>query len=184
MILTLSSESVRSTIFTNETGQVLYKTATPFKLGSQTTIIYKIQPNVDPADMHDRFEVMGEIEWHMLDSSKFRFNGKEMETKQFIPRHGWRGRKRTFTGPDGRPYRWDLQYRVVVLSLDDGSRTEVARSHRRSFGIIGAKRDPCLEVHPDAMHMLDMVVLTFIYVEKIRMQKEGNSRRPNGGGGP
>ncbi|KAF8838893.1 hypothetical protein BDN67DRAFT_933052 [Paxillus ammoniavirescens] len=184
MQLTLSSESVRNAVMTNESGQVLYQTSHPFKLkGMGTTTIQKIRPNTDPMDMHDDFGVMGEIEWRLFGSSTFRINGQEMQSNDFLPRHGITGRKRTFTGPDGRPYRWDMLFNVVVLSRDEESRTEVARYHRGSLGIIGPKKKPCLDVHPDVMHMLDLIVLTFVYVEKLRKDKE-RAARSNGGGGP
>ncbi|KAF9230216.1 hypothetical protein BU15DRAFT_91162 [Melanogaster broomeanus] len=163
MQLTLSSESVRNAVITNETGQVLYKTSHPFTFGKLgTTTIRKIQPSTDPLDMRDHFD---------------------LQTNDFLSRHGIRERKRTFTGPDGLPYRWDMLFRVVVLSRNDGSRTEVARYHRGSLGIIGHKKKPHLEVDPDVMHMLDLIVLTFVYVEKLRMDKERHARG-NGGGGP
>ena len=142
MLLTLSSESVRNTIFTNESGQVLYKTSHPFKIGTMgTTTIHKIAPNADPTDMRDKFDVMGEIDWRLFGSSTFRINGEEMQTNDFLPRHGITGRcvvlfllticrigrvhvcascsKRTFTGPDDRPYRWDMLFDVVVVSTND-----------------------------------------------------------------
>ncbi|KAF9232115.1 hypothetical protein BU15DRAFT_81582 [Melanogaster broomeanus] len=182
MQLTLSSESVRNTVMTNETGQVLYKSFHPFKLGKLgTTTIRKIRPNTDPLDVRDNFDVMGEIEWRLFGSSTFRINGQEMQTSDFLPRHGITGRKRTFTGPDGLPYRWDMLFDVVVLSRDDGSRTEVARYHRGTLGIIGPKKKPHLDVDPDVMHMLDLIILTFVYVEKLRKDKERAAR--NGGGG-
>ncbi|KIJ61070.1 hypothetical protein HYDPIDRAFT_177152 [Hydnomerulius pinastri MD-312] len=183
MRLTLSSESVRNTIVTNEDGQVLYKTSTPFSIGHGTTTIHKIRPNSDPSDMRDYFDVMGEIEWHLFGSSTFRINGQQMDSNDFLPRHGVMGRKRTFTGPDGRPYRWDMDFRVVVLSLDDDSRAEVTRSHRSTLGIIGPKQQACLDVHPDVMHMLDLIVLTFVYVEKLRMDKERAARNSGIAGG-
>jgi len=183
MQLTLSSQSVRNAVMTNETGQVLYKTSHPSILGKLgTTTIRKIQPSTDSLDMHDNFDVMGEIEWHWFGSSTFRINGQEMQTNDFLPRHGITGRKRTFTGPDGLPYRWDMLLRDVVLSRDDGSRTEVARYHGGTLGIIGPKTKPHLDVDPDVMHMLDLIVLTFIYVEKLRKDKE-RAARANGGGG-
>ncbi|KAF9219198.1 hypothetical protein BS17DRAFT_789978 [Gyrodon lividus] len=173
MQLILSSESVRNTIITNESGQVLYKTSHPFKLiGMGTTTIQKIKSNTDPMDMRDQFEVVGEIEWHLFGSSTFRINGQEMQTNDFLPRHGINGLKRTFTGPDGRPYRWDMRFDVVVLSHNNQSRTEAARYHRSTLGIFGPKKKPCLDVHPDVMHMLDLIVLTFVYVEKLRMDME------------
>lgn len=90
MLLTLSSESVRNTVFTNESGQVLYKTSHPFQLGlvMGTTTIQKIVPNADPMDMRDKLVVMGEIEWRLLGSSTFRINGQEMLSSDFLPSHG------------------------------------------------------------------------------------------------
>ena len=93
MRLMLSSESVRNTTFTNESGQVLYKTTHPrFKVGMQTTTIHKVKPNDDPTDMRDQFEAIGGIEWHILGSSRFRLNGQEMQSNDFLPSHGIFGR--------------------------------------------------------------------------------------------
>jgi hypothetical protein len=91
--LTLSTERVRNTVISNEQGQIIYKTNTPFKLfGVRTTTIQKIRPNDDQSHMQDQFDILGEIEWHALASSKFRFRGTEVETKEFIPKKGLWGR--------------------------------------------------------------------------------------------
>ncbi|OAX34858.1 hypothetical protein K503DRAFT_697927 [Rhizopogon vinicolor AM-OR11-026] len=167
---TLSSERVRNTVITNEQGQIIYKTDTPFKFGTRTTTIYKIKPNDDQSDMRDQFDIIGEIEWHTFTSSRFRFGGTEVATKEFIPSKGLTGRKRIFTGPDGHSYRWDLNIR---LSQNNESQTELARSHRATLGIIGKKRKATLEVSPEVAHsMMDTVIMTFIYVEKLRMDME------------
>jgi hypothetical protein len=89
---TLSTERVRNAVITNEQGQIIYKTDTPFKFGTRTTTIYKIKPNADLSDMRDQFDVIGEIEWHSFTSSKFRFGGAEVATKEFIPKRGFTGR--------------------------------------------------------------------------------------------
>ncbi|OAX31352.1 hypothetical protein K503DRAFT_777665 [Rhizopogon vinicolor AM-OR11-026] len=181
---TLSSERVRNTIITNEQGQTIYKTDTPFRFGTRTTTIYKIKPNADQSDMRDQFDIIGEIEWHTFTSSRFRFGGTEVAAKEFIPSKGLTRRKRVFTGPDGRSYRWDLNFRVVVLSQNSGSQTELARSHRATLGIIGKKRKATLEVSPEVAHsMIDTVIMTFIYVEKLRMDKERASRNAAASGG-
>ena len=76
---------------TNEAGQVLYKTSTPFRLGVRTTTIYKVVPNTNPNDMQDSLDAIGEIEWHAFGTSIMRLHGKEMKTNEFIPRTGfWR----------------------------------------------------------------------------------------------
>ena len=93
MQLILSSESVRNAIFTNENGQVLYKTTHPrLRVAMQTTTIHKIKPNDDPTDMRDQFVVIGEIDWHLIGSSTFRLNGQEMQSNDFLPSHGILGR--------------------------------------------------------------------------------------------
>ena len=65
---------------------------------------------------------------------------------------------------------------IPQLSLDDLSHREVAlyrRTTSRCFDILGVKSaKPCLEISPEIEHMLDLVILTFIYVEKLRMDKE------------
>ncbi|KAG6372075.1 hypothetical protein JVT61DRAFT_8784 [Boletus reticuloceps] len=200
MRITLSSESVRNAVFTNESGQVLYKTTHPHHIGMGTTTIHKIRPNDDPMDMRDQFDVMGEIEWHVIGSSTFRLNGQEMQSNEFLPSRGILGRfvlsssepffkinfrffvlyrRRTFTGPDGCPYGWNMVFtKAVVLSRDDESRAELARYHKGSLGIVGSKHKPRLDVDPAVEHMLDLIVLTFVYVEKIRTDKDGENTGP------
>ncbi|KAN0087840.1 hypothetical protein V8E55_006461 [Tylopilus felleus] len=185
MRLTLSSEAVRNAVMTNESGQILYRTFHPLKLGlSQgTTTIQKIKPNDDPMDMRNQFEVLAQIEWRLTTPSTFHMHGQELSSDVFIPRHGILGRKRTFTGPDGRSYRWGMHRDTVVLSHNDETRTELARYHRATLGIIGPKQRPYLDITPEVVHMLDMIVVTFVYIEKLHMDKERAAQR-NSGSGP
>ncbi|KAF8546568.1 hypothetical protein OG21DRAFT_1473039 [Imleria badia] len=184
MRLTLSSETVRNAVMRNESGQILYRTFHPLKLGINqgTTTIQKIKPNDDPTDMRDQFDVLAQIEWHLTTPTVFRMHGQELPSNVFIPRHGIRGRlsKRTFTGQDGRPYRWDMHRHVVVLSRNDETREELARYHRATLGILGPKQRPYLEIHPDVWHMLDMIVVTFVYIEKLHMDKDRGAQRNSG----
>ncbi|KAG2365621.1 hypothetical protein BDR07DRAFT_1459005 [Suillus spraguei] len=179
--LPLSTEHVRNTIITNEQGQIIYKINTPFRLvGVRTTTIQKIKPNDsdDLYHMRDQFYVLGEIEWHRSASSKFRSGGTEVETDDFIQKRGLLGRKHVFIGPDKWSYRWDLKSKVVVLSRDDASRMEVARLHRATLGTKGRKRKATwLEVSPEVAHTMDTIIITFIYVEKLRNDIEEASSR-------
>jgi hypothetical protein len=56
--------------------------------------------------------------------------------------------------------------------LNDGSGTPVARYHRKRFGIIGKARKPCLEILEAGKGIADEIVVTFAYVEKLRMDRE------------
>ncbi|KIM52759.1 hypothetical protein SCLCIDRAFT_140520 [Scleroderma citrinum Foug A] len=175
MLLTLSSENVRSTIFTCASGRPLYVSSTPRRF-SWTTTIKKYVADDFQLEMKDRFEVAAQIRWRIFCPAKFRIGGKSLRSDSFLTKHGVTRRRWTFRGPDGRWYRWDVHRRVVVLSLDDLSHREVAlyrRTTSRCFDILGVKSTkPCLEISPEIEHMLDLVILTFIYVEKLRMDKE------------
>ncbi|EGN95605.1 hypothetical protein SERLA73DRAFT_186712 [Serpula lacrymans var. lacrymans S7.3] len=171
-------------------------------------------------DMQDHFTRLAEIERRRLVSSRIRWfdpnegvNGmplSEVETKDFIPTRGFARRKRIFTGPDGRSYRWDLGQRACSLRLDsdDSSKAPIARYHRRKIALLPGSKpqqgyleinpgppvkppakqnlDPreididrytdyelesSLDVQLDA-NMLDIILVTFIYVEKLRREKE------------
>ncbi|KAH7921062.1 hypothetical protein BV22DRAFT_756907 [Leucogyrophana mollusca] len=174
MHFVLSTSSVRNTIMTNEQGQAVYMTNTPSKMGSRTTTVSKIRPNEKKSDMRDEFDSIAEIEWHFFASSIFRMNGKEVRTKDFIPSGGLQGRRRTFTGPDGKSYKWVLNFTSVSLELADGSQKNLASFQRA--GAFGQKSGAVLEVSPLVAHMLDLVIITFIYVEKLRRDKETATR--------
>ncbi|KAL4075094.1 hypothetical protein V8B97DRAFT_1537785 [Scleroderma yunnanense] len=180
MLLTLSSENVRSTTFTSASGQPLYVSSTPCRFMWPTTIRKYVSDDFQ-LEMKDRFEVAAQIRWRIFCPPVFRIGGKLLRSDSFLRKQGHTGRKRTFKGPDGRGYRWDMHHRVVVLSLDDSSRQEVARYRRTTsgcFDLLGVKSTkPCLEISPEVEYMLDLVILTFIYVEKLRMDKELREKR-------
>ena len=58
------------------------------------------------------------------------------------------------------------------LIMNDGSETVIAEYHRRSLGILNSAHDPYLRVSPQSMHMLDLIVATFILVEEKRLDAE------------
>jgi hypothetical protein len=62
--------------------------------------------------------------------------------------------------------------RKFKLVFDDGSKTPVARSHRRNARILGKPCQARLEILPGYEHLVDILLVTFIYLEKLRKQKE------------
>ena len=101
--------------------------------------------------------------------------------------------QRIFTPPgDGRSYKWTLGLHhltvrvnnvsigltfliteiLLKLELNDSSKTTVARSHRSNSGVIGKPRQARLEVYPGFEHFIDILLITYIYVEKLRKNRE------------
>jgi hypothetical protein len=61
----------------------------------------------------------------------------------------------------------------LKLELDDDSKTIVARSHRSDIGIIGGKpRQARLEICPGFEHLIDVILVTYIFAEKLRKDRE------------
>jgi hypothetical protein len=73
-------------------------------------------------------------------------------------------------------------FAISQLFLNDPSMTPVATFHRKHRGIFSDKRPASLEVFPPGEHMVDLILITFIYMEKLRKDSE-NSRKSHGGGG-
>ncbi|KAJ4471132.1 hypothetical protein C8J55DRAFT_435669 [Lentinula edodes] len=87
-------------------------------------------------------------------------------------------RHRIFTGPDGKEYKWVLGFYTPELILNDGSNTPVARFHRRKF-ILWNTPPGYLEILPSGVDMIDTILITFIYIEKLRKDKERSVSKTN-----
>lgn len=92
MLLTLSSENVRSATFTSASGQPLYVSSTPSHFMWTTTFIKKYVSDDFQLEMKDRFEVAAKIKWRMLFPSKFRVGGKSLKPDSFLTKSGFTGR--------------------------------------------------------------------------------------------
>ena len=66
--------------------------------------------------------------------------------------------------------------------MNDSAKTPVARFHRRRLGIIGASRPASLEIFGAGKDMVDLIVVTGVYMEKLRKDKEREAESGAGGG--
>lgn len=111
-------------------------------------------------------------------------------------------RSYVFTGPDGIQYRWamgafGMSYPKVnlfsislVLSMlnhglklvtVDEKKTVIAEFERAHY--FTKKQKAKLEVQPAGMNMLDHIILTFVFAENKRRDRERRARSSNAGGG-
>jgi len=158
-------------------GQTIYKTEflTRYGIPRQITIKRIIPPNsIDLATgsedaLRDSFSDVAEIHYEIL-SSRIRYNGIEMPTSQFFRTSSftihWH---RAFTGLDGKEYEWELGLSGCKLYLKDDPRPLVASYHTRNLGIIGEARPSSFEVYPGGQHMVDLIFVTFLFVERVRI---------------
>ncbi|KAF8062553.1 hypothetical protein FPV67DRAFT_1586369 [Lyophyllum atratum] len=188
MHLYLSGREAINSEYANDNGQVLYKVETPQALGTRTSTISMVvafdvpQRDGEP-DMHNRFAHLAEIEHHVLGSSIMRFGGQEHQTKDFFRKEGLKnggfsryGRNRVWTASDGKEYKWLLRSLKSELVTNHSEGKTIAKSHRRGLGLIGPVSEGYLEIQPEGEHIVQEILITFIYVEKYRKEKERPSK--------
>ncbi|KAI0081487.1 hypothetical protein K474DRAFT_1703916 [Panus rudis PR-1116 ss-1] len=166
----------------------LYYIHTPGLFTRKTSFIYKIAPDVaerfkgrgtlKEEDLASQEEI-ARIHWHMVSCSKLVYNGEIVTFKELMPRRGFWGIARGLQGTDGRSYVWKESINSCHLDVDDGSKptVKVAQFHQRNI-LTGRKAN--LEIFPEGDHMLDLIVITWHYIETRRRDKE---KRNSGGGG-
>ncbi|KAF8957753.1 hypothetical protein BDZ97DRAFT_1669336 [Flammula alnicola] len=156
-----------------EEGQVIYK-AESTGLARHVTILRAV-PRVtgDTDDMRDNFSHLAHIAFQTFCSSRIRYREQELCVNELFKKKGWSfyGRNRIFTGPDGREYVWKMGARVCkVMSIH--CHTRIKDFHRRRLGILKKARPASLEIFEEGVHMVDFIVVTFIYMEKVRADRE------------
>jgi hypothetical protein len=64
-----------------------------------------------------------------------------------------------------------LQY-LSQLVVNNEEKPTVARFSRKNLGIVGAALPAALEITPAGEHMVETILVTFIYIEKLRKDRE------------
>ncbi|GLB42116.1 hypothetical protein LshimejAT787_1101310 [Lyophyllum shimeji] len=172
MRLYLSNTSPFNSTFHTADGQAIYKVRTSSKTFGRTTTIYRILQNdaVFDCTMRDIFGHLAQIEWKSLRSSRIRFRGRELRTRSVFKKKGWgwRGSDRVFIAPDGRQYRWKLGTASPELRILNDTQALVARFHPGGKTCFFPSRSPFLEILPAGEHIADAILVSFVYIEKLR----------------
>ncbi|KAI6156350.1 hypothetical protein EDD17DRAFT_1051861 [Pisolithus thermaeus] len=172
MRLSFSTNDYLNTVIRDERGRRLYSISSA-GLHSKITII-KHGPQGDD-------DVIGIITWRLFRGARIwlKATGVEVAGNSLL-KPKWFS-SRTFTGPDGKTYSWNLQSTNCRLK-EERSGVELAKYHKRNRGIMSPSHAPYLEVSPSLSHMLDYVVVTFVYAEKLSLDKKSAAARASTAG--
>ncbi|TFK24618.1 hypothetical protein FA15DRAFT_687387 [Coprinopsis marcescibilis] len=194
MRLVLTTSRPWHTNYCTEEGQVIYKVDSPWKLVNRSATIDKIMPNNPELDnansepiMQDQFTRIAKVDYRAIEpSSKITFQNTTKRVDSFFRKGkmNWKGHgsDRMFTAPDGKEYRWVLGSLKSELFLNDEAKTPVAKYHLKHYGIIKDVRPASLEIFPSGEHIVDHIIVTFVYLEKLRKERQ-DAAHSNGGGG-
>jgi hypothetical protein len=155
-------------------------------LGTRDIKISKIIPSVvddqaptteEAENMRDSFAHLATIEYQTIHGSRIRMGDLDVATNEYFKKDGgWSfrvlGRNRVFTGPDGREYFWSLGALKCKLFVKDSAETPVACFHLRQLGVIGDAQPASLEIFSAGKDMVDLIVVTGAYMEKVRKNRE------------
>ncbi|KAJ7041960.1 hypothetical protein C8F04DRAFT_1176617 [Mycena alexandri] len=201
MQLFLTTSSPSNTVYADASGSSQYKVTTPFGVRNRgtTTISRVVQRDIprrwssssngaiatsdghgaELGDRGDRFALLARIDWRLSDSSVIHFRGRELATREFFRKEGWGsyGRHRVFTARDGREFKWILgaytsKASYLQLQLSDSAETPVAIYRPKKLGLFSKPRKASIEIFPPFEDMLDEIMVTFAYIERLRKTKE------------
>ncbi|EAU80771.2 hypothetical protein CC1G_04881 [Coprinopsis cinerea okayama7 len=181
MQLTLTGNRAWNSDFCAPDGRLLYRV----RMSNRKASLFKATSSGQLANL-------AEIEFHAVRPTKITVPGKGVTNSTVFFRKGrlgWKGRDRIFTGPSGLEYRWKLHKKFSELYTNDIAKAFVARYHPRTSHFLQASTPAYLEVSEGGLEMLDLIIITFVYIEKIREEKgarEGGEEAGDfgdGGGG-
>ncbi|KAL4075261.1 hypothetical protein V8B97DRAFT_1915875 [Scleroderma yunnanense] len=175
MHLIFSTNNYLNTVISDEYRHKLYTVSTSGVFGSKTTV-----------KRHGRLggsHVIGTIKWHTFRNTKIwlRAANSEVAAKSLL-------RSKLFSSMSHRSQHPQDKLFGMIDSLDslalltvgpqlkaEGSSTRLVKYHKRNLGILSPSHAPYLEVSHSVSHMLDYVVVTFIYAEKLSKKREEES---------
>ncbi|KAJ7585089.1 hypothetical protein C8J56DRAFT_1053483 [Mycena floridula] len=198
MNLHIPGPSFANSDYSDDSGHVIYRVHTPFKFSGATSSITRVIPSgsdtsfqadgdsaLDAADhridnlLAGRFAHLAQIDWKAFDAtlSTLRYCGEESTLREFFTKgthSSWGVKDRLFSTPDGQQYRWVLGARVPQLFRHDGTNTPIAVYHRPT-NLFGKPKfeQVRLEIFPEGKNMVDLIVVTFVCIEMVRLELTG-----------
>ncbi|KAF8888283.1 hypothetical protein BD779DRAFT_463652 [Infundibulicybe gibba] len=183
MRLFLSEPTPLNATYTNEMGQAIYKVATPDKLfGTPVATIRRIVPSsvrdststsTSLTSLRDQFGHLAQVEWHTLNHRGSAWVGRRSRRRIFSRRWdgvGSGGEQRVFTAPDGKEYKWKIGMSSSTLRAIDSTAARIAKYRQKNYII--NRRPASLEISPAGEHIMDTILVTFVYIEMVRQDEE------------
>ncbi|KAG2008550.1 hypothetical protein CC2G_013973 [Coprinopsis cinerea AmutBmut pab1-1] len=139
-------------------------------------ILYRVRYKDDKAFL-EKLDAEEEtfVPFAEVDSETIKIGGTETSEEEFFQKDGWSlwGKNRVFTGSDGHRYRWELRAiggsQLFRINSDDSSGEDpVFQFHRATAGVLHDEAPACYEVDPSVEGMLDLIMVTYVFVETKR----------------
>jgi len=183
MELFLSPDDPQRTIFVSSNGVAHYRVRT-FKTGGFAGAGRRYSTTIQRNADSEEEALVAEIEWKSLGTSTMvrsvLLEEVAVKAKDFLYKRNQFSRSRYFLGNDGQEYRWKLARNGIRLTECSTNKT-VARFVRgqKGQGIFSGQRKACLRIYPALILDIDLVVLSFLIMEKKRCDQAGDGTTQN-----
>ncbi|PPR05590.1 hypothetical protein CVT24_002821 [Panaeolus cyanescens] len=198
MLLTLDTNNPWDATYTDESGRVIYRceASSAFTLSNRQFKLYRAIPPTG------QMQLVGQVDYDSWSRTKSKISlvgsgaGTEVlggEARDLFAKTGSRwaryGRAQTFTAPDGRAYTWMFGNRSCTLHQSHASNIgtdpsrPVVKFKQRSLRLFSKSRPAEIEVATGYEGLLDVFLLTLIFLEKVKREKERQRRNAASIGG-
>ncbi|KAI0352653.1 hypothetical protein OH77DRAFT_1428382 [Trametes cingulata] len=152
-----SYSPVNSRVVERDTGEVLYNITTPLSVLLHETTMYDGRGHAIATYRRQ------------VGPDEITYRGETRYVSDWLCKEDLFSRTRMLTAPNGRKYRWeDLLGRSKFRLVDCETGEVVAEAYGSLFGILADPRNMGIEVSDAGVEILDVIVLSFIILEKER----------------
>ncbi|VDB82772.1 unnamed protein product [Peniophora sp. CBMAI 1063] len=200
MELHFMNEDILNTIARDHHSKPIFRIATSSALVpiNRTTTISRFEPAAhadtkldevsktaaveEDADL-DQYEehVVAQIVWHGMKQSVFKFAGEEVSLKvdEYLPPTSMMKRRRILNSSRGDAYQWASDEQHCWLeeapSRPSSKGVTVAKFHKSVAGLRQNCKHPRLDLDQSLLPILDEVIVSFIWCERRRTEREVKS---------
>jgi len=177
MELFLAPNNPERTILVSPNGVAHYQVTTTKSrtfAGAGRRYVTTVQRNADTVED----SIVGEIEWKKWGGSTLvksvLLDEMDVKLKDFLYKRHQFSQSRYFVGNDGLEYRWKPVKRGFALT--QASTNEAVANFVQDLsgqGLFNGERKSCLQIYPSLVD-IDLVVLSFLIMEKKRRDHAGN----------
>ncbi|VDB82739.1 unnamed protein product [Peniophora sp. CBMAI 1063] len=195
MELHFTRPNLLNTVLRDAQGTPFYRieTASALRLSGKTTTVSRfldvpkpgspervVADNMSDTDiLLQRLEEkpVGQIVWRRMKQSTLKFDGREVLVNEHMPLNKTYATRRTFTARNGQEYTWVFDGDRSTLEKGPpgtSPRLSVVEYNKRQRGLLPGKEPsyPWLRIAQEIVPILDEVVLTFVWIEKRRHEKQ------------
>ncbi|GAB1528046.1 hypothetical protein RhiTH_011237 [Rhizoctonia solani] len=160
LTITKSSDPI-NTLLVDLSGHLTYEAKTPFSFTKDITTITR------------NGQVVASIKWGTFGENKLTMGGITAPLKDVFPKAGPLSSSRVFTTANGEGLKWKEKSKLYCVSTYND--LTLATYNHKSLSAMFTGKKATLDISPNAMHLLDILVVTWVIMAKKSVDKQSEA---------